>query len=71
MTMSVGLGRIVADPQAPVLTRKALGVLSEPGLLVYDDALTIDGTGRLVLKLKSGGGLSMDSDGLFKSTVFG
>lgn len=69
MTMSVGLGRIVVDPNAPVLTRKALGVLSTPGLLVYDDALTIDETGRLVLRLKPNGGIEQSEDGLALSPV--
>lgn len=64
MTLSVGLGRIIPDPDASVLTRKALGVLSNPALIVYDDALTIDGTGRLVLKLNPESGLSQDENGL-------
>jgi hypothetical protein len=69
MTMSVGLGRIIQDPNASILTRKALGVLSTPGLLVYDDALTIDDTGRIVLRLKDGGGLQKDETGLSLSPV--
>lgn len=64
MTLSVGLGKIINDPDASVLTRKALGALSNPALIVYDDALTIDGTGRLVLKLKPEGGLEQSADGL-------
>ena len=69
MTMSVGLGRIGNDSQATVLTRKALGILSTPGLLVYDDALTIDETGRIVLRLKKDGGLENSKDGLLLSPV--
>lgn len=69
--MSVGLARIVSDPDATPLTRKALGALGTPGLLVYDDALTIDDSGRLTLKLKSGGGLQQTSDGLFVETTIG
>lgn len=69
MTMSVGLGKIINDPDASILTRKALGTLSTPGLLVYDDALTIDGTGRIVLKLKPDGGLQKDADGLSLTPV--
>lgn len=71
MTMSVGLGRIIVDPAASVLVRKALGALSTPGLLVYDDALTIDDTGRITLRLKEGGGLVNDSDGLYTEITVG
>ena len=71
MTMSVGLGRIENDSQATVLTRKALGILSTPGLLVYDDALTIDETGRITLRLKDGGGLQKDETGLSLVQTFG
>jgi hypothetical protein len=69
MTMSVGLGRIGNDPQATVLTRKALGILSTPGLLVYDDALTIDESGRITLRVKPDGGIAYDKDGLFSVPV--
>lgn len=69
MTMSVGLGRIGNDPQATVLTRKALGILSTPGLLVYDDALTIDETGRIVLRLAPNSGMFIDETGLGVSPV--
>lgn len=64
MTMSVGLGRIEVDPRAPVLVRKALGVLSTPHLLVYDTGLSIDDTGRIVIRLKPNGGLIQDENGL-------
>lgn len=69
MTMSVGLGRIGNDPQATVLTRKALGILSTPGLLVYDDALTIDDTGRIVLKLAPSSGMQISEEGLSLTPV--
>lgn len=71
MTMSVGLGRIVVDPTASVLVRKALGVLSTPGMLVYDTGLTIDDTGRIVVRLKPDGGLVQDADGLYLETTVG
>lgn len=71
MTMSVGLARIVNDPSASVLVRKALGALSTPGLLVYDTSLTIDDTGRLALRLKEGGGLIQDEDGLYTEITVG
>lgn len=64
MTLSVGLGRITNDPEAPIRTRKALGRLATPGLLVTDKGLTIDTNGRIVLRLASAGGLSEDSNGL-------
>lgn len=64
MTLSVGLARIIADPDASILTRKALGALSKPELLVYDDGLTIDETGRLKLKLNPDSGMSQDENGL-------
>lgn len=69
MTMSVGLARIITDPTASVLVRKALGALSTPGLLVYDDALTIDDTGRIVLRLHPDGGLSKSENGLAIDSV--
>lgn len=65
MTMSVGLGKIQNDPKASVLTRKALGALSTPGLLVHDTGLSIDGEGRIYIKLKADGGLLQDDDGLY------
>lgn len=65
MTMSVGLARIIVDPTAGVLTRKALGALSTPGLLVHDTGLSIDDDGRIYIKLKPDGGLIQDSDGLY------
>jgi selenophosphate synthetase-related protein len=64
MTLSVGLGRITNDPEAPIRTRKALGRLSTPGLLVLDKGLTIDTNGRMVLRIAAGAGLSEDSNGL-------
>lgn len=64
MTMSVGLGRIEYDPKATVLTRKALGILSTPGLLVHDTGLSIDDDGRIYLKLKTDGGLTQDEAGV-------
>jgi len=64
MTMSIGLARIINDPDATVLTRKALGALSNPVLVVTDKGLTIDNDGLLALRLKSGGGLTEDADGL-------
>lgn len=79
MTLSVGFGRIVNDPDAPIRTRQALGRLATPGLLVTDQGLTIDTNGRMVLRLssgltestsglsvkvKSGGGIVSDDDGL-------
>ena len=64
MTMSVGLGRIIYDPTASVLTRKALGTLSTPGLLVTDEAITIDNNGRIALKINPYSGLAQDADGL-------
>lgn len=71
MTMSVGLARIVSDPDATTLTRKALGALSTPGLLCYDDGLSIDDTGRFVIKLKSGGKIKQDADGLSLEITIG
>lgn len=65
MTMSVGLARIIVDPTAGVLTRKALGALSTPGLLVHDTGLSIDDDGRIYIKLKPDGGLIQDEDGLY------
>ena len=65
MTMSVGLARIIVDPTAGVLTRKALGALSTPGLLVHDTGLSIDDDGRIYIKLKLDGGLIQDEDGLY------
>lgn len=64
MTMSVGLARIINDPDATVLTRKALGALSNPVLLVNDQGLTIDNDGRIALRLKTGGGITEDATGL-------
>lgn len=71
MTMSVGLGRIVVDPSASVLVRKALGALSTPGLLVDDTGLTIDDNGRIIVRLKADGGLVQDADGLYLETTVG
>lgn len=64
MTLSVGLGKIVNDPTASIRTRKALGALSTPGLLVLDKGLTINNDGRLNLRLKAGGGITEDATGL-------
>lgn len=71
MTMSVGLGRIVNDPSASVLVRKALGALSTPGLLVHDTSLYIDDGGRITLRLKEDGGLIQDEDGLYLEITVG
>ena len=65
MTMSVGLGRIIVDPAASVLVRKALGALSTPGLLVDDTGLTIDDNGRIIIRLSPTGGLAQDENGLY------
>lgn len=62
MALSVGFGRITNDPEAPIRTRKALGRLATPGLLVTDKGLTIDTNGRMVLRLNDG--LYEDSNGL-------
>lgn len=64
MTMSVGLARIINDPDASVLTRKALGALSNPVLVVTDKGVTINDDGLIALKLKPGGGLTEDATGL-------
>jgi len=64
MALSVGLGRIINDPEASVLVRKALGVLSTPWLLVTDTGVTIDGTGKIALQLKPSGGSTQDETGL-------
>lgn len=64
MTMSVGLAKIQNDPEAPTMTRKALGALSTPALLVHDTGLSIDGDGRIFIKLKADGGLQQDENGL-------
>lgn len=79
MTLSVGLARIVNDPDATIRTRQALGRLATPGLLVTDQGITIDTNGRIVLRLssgltesvsglsvkvKSGGGIVAGDDGL-------
>jgi hypothetical protein len=63
--MSVGLARIIQDPDASIIVRKALGALSTPGLLVYDKSLSIDDTGRIVIKLKEDGGILEGEDGLY------
>lgn len=79
MALSVGLARIVNDPDAPIRTRQALGRLATPGLLVNDQGITINTDGRIVLRLssglsetttglsvkvKSGGGIVSGDDGL-------
>lgn len=71
MTMSVGLGRIINDPQATLLTRKALGALSTPHLLCDDQGITMDDQGRFVIKLKADGGLLQGVDGLYTEQTFG
>jgi hypothetical protein len=63
--MSVGLGKIQNDPSASVMVRKALGALSTPGLLVEDTGISIDGEGRLYIKLKTDGGILQDDEGLY------
>lgn len=65
MTMSVGLAKIQNDPNATPMTRKALGALSTPGLLVHDTGLSIDGEGRIYIKLKAEGGILQDENGLY------
>lgn len=62
MALSVGLGRIANDPEATIMTRKALGKLATPGLLVTDQGLTINNDGRIVLRISSG--LQEDTSGL-------
>lgn len=69
MTMSVGLGRIINDPDASTIIRKALGVLSTPGLLVHDKGLSIDDSGRIIVQLKPDGGLTEDEHGLSLTPV--
>ncbi len=64
MTLSVGLGKIVYDPEATTRTRKALGILSTPGLLVEGNGLTINNDGRLVLRLAPDSGLIENAAGL-------
>lgn len=64
MTLSVGFGKIFNDPEATIITRKALGRLSTPGLLVEDKGLTINNDGRMVLRIANSSGLSEDSNGL-------
>jgi len=64
MSLSVGLGKIINDPEATLRTRRALGALSTPGLLVLDTGITIDSDGRLVLRLNPTGGLTQDETGL-------
>lgn len=64
MTMSVGLAKIQNDPDAPIMTRKALGALSTPGLLVHDTGLSIDNDGRIIIKLNPDGGLLQDENGV-------
>lgn len=65
MTMSVGLGRIANDPNATPMTRRALGILSTPGLLVTDTSITINDSGQIAIKLKPDGGLKESDDGLY------
>lgn len=65
MTMSVGLGRIANDPNATPMTRRALGILSTPGLLVTDTSITINDSGQIAIKLKPDGGLMESDDGLY------
>lgn len=69
MTMSVGLARITPDPNASVLIRKMMGALSTPGLLVYDTGLSIDDTGRIIVKLNPDGGIVQDENGLALAPV--
>lgn len=64
MTMSVGLGRIINDPKASVIVRKALGTLSTPELIVTDEGVTINDDGKIAIKLNPNGGLAQDADGL-------
>jgi hypothetical protein len=64
MTMSVGLGRIINDPKASILVRKALGTLSTPELIVTDQGVTINDDGKIAIKLNPNGGLAQDADGL-------
>lgn len=57
-----GLGGIVNDPYATILTRKALGRLSTGGLIVNKKGLTIDELGRFTVPTNNG--LSQDGNGL-------
>jgi len=62
--MSVGLGRIANDPNATPMTRRALGILATPDLIVTNRGVTIDSHGKIALRLASGGGLLETDDGL-------
>lgn len=64
MALSVGLGRIVPDPEASTRVRNALAILSDPRLLVTDKAITIDDEGRVVLRIAENMGLLEDENGL-------
>lgn len=57
-----GLGGIVNDPYATILTRKALGRLSTGGLIVNKKGLTLDGLGRFTVPTDNS--LSQDDNGL-------
>lgn len=71
MTLSKGLGGITNDPEATIRTRRALGILSRPELLVTDTGITIDDTGRIALRLNASSGLSQDENGLNFDTTTG
>lgn len=72
MSMSVGLGKIQNDPKATPLTRKALGALSTPHLLVDNQGISIDDEGRLFVRVKPGGGILLnDETGLYIEETFG
>lgn len=71
MSMSVGLGKIQNDPDATPLTRKALGALSTPHLIVDNQGISVDDEGRLFVRLVDGGGVIMADGGLTTETVYG
>jgi len=72
MSMSVGLAKIQNDPKATPLTRKALGALSTPHLLVDNQGISIDDEGRLFIRVKPDGGILLnDETGLHLKQTFG
>ncbi len=71
MSMSVGLGKIQNDPDATPLTRKALGALSTPHLIVDNQGISVDDEGRLFIRLADGGGVILADGGLTTETVYG
>ncbi len=72
MSMSVGLAKIQNDPSATPLTRKALGALSTPHLLVDNQGISVDDEGRLFVRVKPDGGILLnDETGLYLEETFG